>query len=51
LIEIYRGDEIRGFVIGNVVSTSQFISIGVFAVAALVLYRRLSQVHAVSEAR
>lgn len=51
LIEIYRGDEIRGFVIGNVVSTSQFISIGVFAVAALVLYRRLSRVHAVPEAR
>lgn len=37
VIEIFRGDLIRGFVIDGILSTSQFISIGVFAVAAVVL--------------
>jgi phosphatidylglycerol:prolipoprotein diacylglycerol transferase len=43
IIEIYRGDSIRGFVIEGVLSTSQFISIGVFAVALTVLLYRLKQ--------
>ncbi len=51
LIEVYRGDEIRGFVIGGVVSTSQFISLGVFALAGAILYRRLRQMHPVTEAQ
>ncbi|MFL5815790.1 MAG: prolipoprotein diacylglyceryl transferase [Bdellovibrionia bacterium] len=50
LIEIFRGDEIRGFVIGSMVSTSQFISLVVFMIAGVILYQRLRQVHAVSEA-
>jgi phosphatidylglycerol:prolipoprotein diacylglycerol transferase len=50
LIEIFRGDEIRGFVIGNVISTSQFISFGVFVIAGVILYQRLRQVHHASEA-
>jgi phosphatidylglycerol:prolipoprotein diacylglycerol transferase len=51
LIEIYRGDEIRGFVIPNLVSTSQFISLGVFALAGSLLVWRTRQIHSVSEAR
>lgn len=44
LIEIYRGDLIRGFVIDGILSTSQFISILVFLAAAVVLVIRLRQV-------
>jgi phosphatidylglycerol:prolipoprotein diacylglycerol transferase len=43
IIEIYRGDSIRGFVIDGVLSTSQFISILVFAAALAVLMFRLKQ--------
>jgi phosphatidylglycerol:prolipoprotein diacylglycerol transferase len=43
IIEIYRGDSIRGFVIEGILSTSQFISIGVFAAALVVLLFRLKQ--------
>lgn len=43
IIEIYRGDSIRGFVIDGILSTSQFISIGVFAAALVVLLYRLKQ--------
>jgi phosphatidylglycerol:prolipoprotein diacylglycerol transferase len=43
IIEIFRGDTVRGFVIDDVLSTSQFISILVFAVAAIVLYKRLKK--------
>lgn len=39
VIEVFRGDSIRGFVIDGVLSTSQFISILVIA-AALVFYFR-----------
>jgi phosphatidylglycerol:prolipoprotein diacylglycerol transferase len=45
IIEIYRGDTIRGFVIDDVLSTSQFISILVFAAASGFLWFRLKQVH------
>jgi len=45
IVEAFRGDEIRGFVIDDVLSTSQFISILIFLVASLVLWRRLKQVH------
>jgi phosphatidylglycerol:prolipoprotein diacylglycerol transferase len=51
LIEIYRGDVIRGFIIDNILSTSQFISILVFVAAGTVLYRRLRQVHLALEAQ
>lgn len=44
IIEIYRGDTIRGFVIDGILSTSQFISILVFVVAGVVLAHRLKQV-------
>ena len=43
IIEIYRGDSIRGFIIENILSTSQFISILVFVGAALTLYYRLKK--------
>jgi phosphatidylglycerol:prolipoprotein diacylglycerol transferase len=43
IIEIYRGDSIRGFVIDGILSTSQFISIGVFALALATLLYRLKQ--------
>lgn len=49
VIEVYRGDLIRGFVIEGVLSTSQFISILVFLAAALVLAVRLKQVKASDE--
>lgn len=44
VIEIFRGDSIRGFVIPGVLSTSQFISIPVFVGAAIVLRMRLKAV-------
>lgn len=44
VIEIYRGDQIRGFVIDGVLSTSQFISILVFIGASVALGYRLKQV-------
>ena len=43
IIEIYRGDTVRGFVIDGILSTSQFISIGVFAMALGLLIFRLKQ--------
>ena len=44
LVEIYRGDLIRGFVIDGILSTSQFISIFAFLMAGAVLIWRLKQV-------
>lgn len=41
IIEIYRGDIIRGFVIDNVLSTSQFISILFFLLATFGLIYRM----------
>jgi phosphatidylglycerol:prolipoprotein diacylglycerol transferase len=41
IIEIFRGDTIRGFLIEDLLSTSQFISILVFVAAAVVLSYRL----------
>lgn len=41
IIEVYRGDLIRGFVIEDVLSTSQFISILVFLSALFILIYRL----------
>ena len=46
IIEIFRGDQIRGFVIDGVLSTSQFLSILIFVGAAVVLSIRLKQVRA-----
>jgi len=43
IIEIYRGDTVRGFLIENILSTSQFISIVVFVAAAFVLNYRLNK--------
>ena len=37
IIEVFRGDTIRGFIIQDVLSTSQFISIFVFATATVAL--------------
>ena len=43
VIEIFRGDSIRGFVIDGILSTSQFISILVFGAAlSVLLFRRKS---------
>ncbi|MBY0471269.1 prolipoprotein diacylglyceryl transferase [bacterium] len=47
IIEIYRGDLIRGFVIPDVLSTSQFISLLVFIGAAVAMKVRLDQVQKV----
>jgi phosphatidylglycerol:prolipoprotein diacylglycerol transferase len=44
IIEVYRGDLIRGFVIDGILSTSQFISILVFIAALVTLVLRLKQV-------
>ncbi len=41
VIEVFRGDSIRGFVLEGILSTSQFISALVFLVALLVLNLRL----------
>jgi phosphatidylglycerol:prolipoprotein diacylglycerol transferase len=46
LVEIFRGDLIRGFVIDEWLSTSQFISVLVFLAAFIALLYRLKQVHA-----
>jgi phosphatidylglycerol:prolipoprotein diacylglycerol transferase len=51
IVEVFRGDLIRGFVIDDFLSTSQFISILVFATATTILVRRLKQVHAEAGAR
>jgi phosphatidylglycerol:prolipoprotein diacylglycerol transferase len=44
IIEIFRGDLIRGFVIDGILSTSQFLSILVFIGASVFLSIRLKQV-------
>jgi phosphatidylglycerol:prolipoprotein diacylglycerol transferase len=44
IIEEFRGDSIRGFVIDGVISTSQFISIVIFATALVFLVIRLRSV-------
>ncbi len=44
IIETFRGDLIRGFVIDGVLSTSQFISILAFGIAAFALIYRLKQI-------
>lgn len=44
IIEVFRGDQIRGFVIDQVLSTSQFISIFIFVGAGIALWKRLAQV-------
>ena len=46
IIEVYRGDSIRGFIIGDWLSTSQFISVLVFIAAFAVLVWRLKVVNA-----
>jgi phosphatidylglycerol:prolipoprotein diacylglycerol transferase len=51
IVEIFRGDIIRGFVIDGILSTSQFISVLVFAGASFALYRRLGQVKHAKAAR
>ena len=43
IIEIYRGDSIRGFIIDGLLSTSQFISILVFIAGLIVLILRLKK--------
>ena len=45
IVEIFRGDLIRGFIIDDFLSTSQFISLVVFFAAGVVLYLRLKAVH------
>jgi len=44
IIEVFRGDSIRGFVIEDILSTSQFISLLVFIGATVALVLRLKQV-------
>ncbi|OGP08661.1 MAG: prolipoprotein diacylglyceryl transferase [Deltaproteobacteria bacterium GWA2_45_12] len=43
-LEIFRGDSIRGFIVDNILSTSQFISI-LWVVVALVLWIQLRKKH------
>jgi phosphatidylglycerol:prolipoprotein diacylglycerol transferase len=42
VIEIFRGDSVRGFVLDELLSTSQFISLLIFGASFFVLNRRLS---------
>jgi phosphatidylglycerol:prolipoprotein diacylglycerol transferase len=51
IIEVFRGDLIRGFVIEDVLSTSQFISILVFIAASVALFIRVKQVKAEGSAK
>lgn len=51
IIEIYRGDLIRGFVVDGVLSTSQFLSIFVFVGATFTLWYRLKKVQVAPELR
>jgi phosphatidylglycerol:prolipoprotein diacylglycerol transferase len=44
IVEIFRGDIVRGFVIDDVLSTSQFLSIVIFTLASIALWMRLKQV-------
>jgi phosphatidylglycerol---prolipoprotein diacylglyceryl transferase len=44
IIEIYRGDSIRGFIIGDWLSTSQFISILIFIAASVITWYRLKKI-------
>jgi len=44
VIEVFRGDLIRGFVIDEVLSTSQFISIFIFLAGSILLWVRLKKV-------
>jgi len=39
VIEIFRGDIQRGFLVGNILSTSQFISIAVIAISVYLYFR------------
>lgn len=41
VIEVFRGDAVRGSVIDGILSTSQFISLGVFGCTAVTLTMRL----------
>jgi phosphatidylglycerol:prolipoprotein diacylglycerol transferase len=51
IIEVFRGDLIRGFVIDGILSTSQFLSILIFIAATAVLVWRLKVVHAADARR
>ncbi len=51
IVEEFRGDTIRGFVIDDVLSTSQFVSIFVFLLALGLLFYRLKQLRAGSSSR
>jgi phosphatidylglycerol:prolipoprotein diacylglycerol transferase len=44
IIEVFRGDMIRGFIIDGIISVSQFISIFVVILALTLLYLRLSRI-------
>lgn len=44
IVEVFRGDQIRGFVVEGVLSTSQFISIWIFLGALLALRFRLKRI-------
>jgi phosphatidylglycerol---prolipoprotein diacylglyceryl transferase len=43
IIEVFRGDSIRGFIIEDILSTSQFISIFLFLAALFFLLKRLRE--------
>lgn len=51
IIEVFRGDLIRGFVIEDILSTSQFISILVFLLAAGFLWYRLNDLEGTTKKR
>ena len=42
IVEVYRGDKIRGFVIPDILSTSQFIALVIFSISAIA-YIRISK--------
>lgn len=43
IVEVFRGDLIRGFVIEDVLSTSQFLSLLIFVGASIALFYRLQE--------
>ena len=40
IVEVFRGDKIRGFLISDILSTSQFIAILIFSAAAYLYWNR-----------
>ena len=51
ILETFRGDSIRGFLVQDLLSTSQFISAVIFVVAMITLLLRVRSVHSAPQGR